>query len=154
MDSQSNYKTKQKSLILECVKETSGGHFTADDIADKLDKKGSHVGKATVYRHLDRLLSDGVIKKYSLGEGKSACYQYVSAGCEHFHLKCTVCEKLIHADCEFLDMLSSHVSKDHGFIIDGSRTVFYGKCSECFRAEKQFQSEDMLKFSVNAEGIK
>jgi Fe2+ or Zn2+ uptake regulation protein len=58
-----NYNTKQKSFILECIKETDGRHFTADDIADMLDKKGRHVGKATVYRHLDRLLSEGEIKR-------------------------------------------------------------------------------------------
>lgn len=137
MEIQNNYKTKQKGLILECVKETGGRHFTADDIAVMLDEKGTHVGKATVYRGLDRLLCDGVIKKYTLGDKSGACYQYNGASCEHFHLKCTVCGKLIHADCDFLNKLSSHVSSDHGFVIDGSRTVFYGKCSECFRAEKR-----------------
>ena len=137
MELQSNYKTKQKSLILDCVIATNGKHFTADDISLMLDEKGTHVGKATVYRGLDRLLAEGVIKKYTLGEKSGACYQYDGSSCEHFHLKCTSCGKLIHADCEFLDKLSSHVSADHGFVIDGSRTVFYGKCSECFRAEKQ-----------------
>ncbi len=136
MEFQNIYKTKQKGLILECVKETDGRHFTADDIAVMLDERGTHVGKATVYRGLDRLLSDGVIKKYTLGDKSGACYQYNGSSCEHFHLKCTACGKLIHADCDFLEKLASHVSSDHGFVIDGSRTVFYGKCSECFRAEK------------------
>ena len=143
MEVQNNYKTKQKSLILDCVIATEGKHFTADDISVMLKNKGTHVGKATVYRGLDRLLSEGVVKKYTIGEGKGACYQYNGASCEHFHLKCTSCDKLIHADCDFLDKLSAHVCADHGFVIDGSRTVFYGKCSECFRAEKQSFNENL-----------
>jgi len=132
MDTQLNYKTKQKSFILECIKETDGKHFTADDIAEMLNKKGNRVGMATVYRHLERLLSEGEIKKYTIYGKAGACYQYSGeAVCEHFHLKCTGCGKLIHADCTFLDKLSEHIAEDHGFLIDGTRTVFYGKCSEC-----------------------
>ena len=135
MDSQ-NYRTKQKSLILSCVIETAGRHFTADDISEMLDSKGTHVGKATVYRHLDRLLADGEIKKYTLGDKTGACYQYNGKNvCEHFHLKCTSCGRLIHADCSFLDKLSSHIADEHGFSIDGSRTVFYGTCSDCTNTE-------------------
>ena len=145
MDIQINYKTKQKGLILDCVKQTDGRHFTADDISVMLDQKGTHVGKATVYRGLAGLVSEGIVKKYTLDEKSGACYQYNGAGCEHFHLKCTACGKLIHADCDFLDKLSAHVSGEHGFVIDGSRTVFYGKCSECFRAEKHCHSDNNLK---------
>ena len=132
MDLQINYKTKQRELVLSCLAETNGRHFTADDIAEMLDKKGTHVGKTTVYRHLDRFLSEGIIRKYTLGDKNCACYQYSDGTkCEHFHLKCIKCSKLIHADCDFLDKLSSHVEVHHDFVIDGSRTVFYGLCSDC-----------------------
>lgn len=132
MDIQSNYKTRQKSLIEKCVTETAGKHFTADDICDVLDGSGNHVGKATVYRHLERMLSDGLVRKYTLDGKSGACYQYAGASvCEHFHLKCTECGKLIHAECSFLDRLSSHVEYEHGFKIDGARTVFYGVCGDC-----------------------
>lgn len=131
MDSQS-YKTRQKLLIDECVKKTGGRHFNVEDIADMLDASGSHVGKTTVYRRLDKMVSDGIIRKYMLDGKSGACYQYNTVNsCEHFHLKCISCGRLIHADCSFLERLSQHVLSEHGFEIDGSRTVFYGKCSEC-----------------------
>ena len=72
MDSQLNYKTKQKSFILECIKETAGKHFTAEDISDMLEKKGNRCGMATIYRHLDRLVSEGEIKKYTLDNKQGA----------------------------------------------------------------------------------
>lgn len=132
MDLQINYKTKQRDLVLSCIAETQGRHFTADDIAEMLDKKGTHVGKTTVYRHLDRFLAEAIIRKYTLGDKNCACYQYISdKSCEHFHLKCTKCGKLIHADCDFLDKLSAHIEAHHDFLIDGSRTVFYGLCTDC-----------------------
>jgi Fur family ferric uptake transcriptional regulator len=129
---QTNYKTKQKSLIYECVVETEGKHFTAEDIVEMLDSRGSHVGKTTVYRQLDRMLAEGEIRKYMLGDKIGACYQYTGKKvCEHFHLKCIECGKLIHADCAFLEKLKEHISEEHDFFIDGSRTVFYGTCREC-----------------------
>ncbi|MBR5527764.1 MAG: transcriptional repressor [Clostridia bacterium] len=132
MESQSGYKTKQKELIEQCAAKMGASHFTADEICEMLDTCGTHVGKATVYRHLERMLAEGAVRKYSIDGKSGACYQYAGgAACEHFHLKCTLCGKLIHAQCSFLDRLSSHVEYEHNFKIDGSRTVFYGVCGEC-----------------------
>ncbi len=130
MENRSQYKTKQKTLIIDCLRGTKGRHFTADDIAESLS--GQHVGKTTIYRHLDKLVSEGEVRKYIIDDKSSACYQYIGdTVCEHFHLKCTSCGELIHADCTFLDELSQHIGKEHRFAVDMSKTVFYGICDMC-----------------------
>lgn len=131
-----SYKTRQSEQILEYIKQHADSHLTADAIAEAL--KNSRVGKTTVYRHLEKLCGEGLVRKYILQEGKSACYQYAGGDCchSHFHLKCLKCSCLIHLECEHLDGIEKHISEHHGFRIDSSRTVFYGLCDKCAAEEK------------------
>ncbi len=125
------YKTKQKELILEFLKSHSENHLKAEDIVIGLQ---NHVGIATVYRNLDKLVLDGVVRKYIAEEGKSACYQYMSTSVpckEHYHLKCDICGELFHIECDYLSELIHHVKKEHSFEINGLKTIYYGKCGRC-----------------------
>lgn len=124
-----SYNTKQKDEIIAAVRERGDGHFTAEEICLSLKENG--VGLSTVYRHLDRLVKDGVLRKYVSGAGESACYQLLGGCGEHFHLKCVVCGKLEHLSCSHLDGIRHHVLEEHGFSVDPGRTVFYGVCAAC-----------------------
>ncbi|MCH5325506.1 MAG: transcriptional repressor [Eubacterium sp.] len=125
-----NYKTKQSELILEYIKQNADRHLTADEISDGLK---SEVGKTTVYRNLERLCEQGVVRKYILSDGGSACYQYADCGqrTRHFHLKCLKCGRLLHLECDHLTEIDEHIKAEHGFTVDPSRTVFYGRCADC-----------------------
>lgn len=139
MKEQKTYKTKQRELILACFKENSQRHLTAEDITDYLKQKSEAVGKTTVYRALDKLISEGAVRKYVTEEGKSACYQYIdeNMNCgEHFHLKCTRCNRLFHVDCDYLNELGNHIFEHHKFTVDNTKTVLYGICEECRKNEK------------------
>lgn len=128
------YTTKQSTEILECLKENRNRHMTAEEVFDCLRKGGSSVGMTTVYRHLEKLYDDGVIRKYAAGDKTGACFQFVE-NCDdchsHYHLKCVKCGKLFHAQCEFLNELSEHILKEHNFTVDGEKTVLYGVCGDC-----------------------
>ncbi len=126
-----DYKTKQRELILEYLKNSDRPHVSAADIGARLREEGS-VGLATIYRQLEKMVEAGLVRKYNLDGG--ACYQYVGGGedChEHFHLKCLGCGTLIHVDCDFLSELGPHILEHHGFLVDNSRTVMYGLCKRC-----------------------
>ena len=130
------YKTKQREKMQEFLKENSHKHFTAYDVCNYFKDKGEAIGTTTVYRQLDALYKEGVIKKYVLDESSSACYEYDDCHDhdEHsrcYHLKCTECGKLIHLSCEEIELFEHHIAEDHGFAIDPTRTVFYGLCAEC-----------------------
>ena len=126
-----SYNTRQRELILDYIKKNAKKHLTADDIADAL--KAEQVGKTTVYRYLEKLCEQNIVRKFILSEGKSACYQYNDEKqChDHFHMKCLKCGKLFHLECDHLKDIAAHISKMHDFTIDSSRTVFYGICGEC-----------------------
>ncbi len=130
------YRTRQQELLLSYLRETKGRHFTAEDVRAHFEKTSSAIGTATVYRHLEKLVADGMVTKYVIDEHSAACFEYVGDSCheeeeEHFHLKCEVCGALIHLECEELACISAHLKKDHGFTLNPFRTVFYGTCEKC-----------------------
>lgn len=129
-----DYKTKQKETILSFFLKNKDRHLTAAEIVRHINESGENVGTATVYRYLDKLVSNGIIRKYFLDDKSGACYQYIekNENChEHFHLKCIVCGELLHIDCSHLKSISEHVFSHHEFRVDNSRTVLYGRCKNC-----------------------
>lgn len=131
------YKTRQRLLIEELLKLHKGEHLTADEIVSLLESQGKPVGKATVYRCLEKLIERGEVKKYIFGEGKSACYEYQNQSDAQYHLKCSVCGELTHLECEMLDKLPQHIFEHHGFKLDAVQTVLMGCCSKCQKAAQQ-----------------
>lgn len=137
MKTTSGYKTKQKEKLLDCLMSNKDRHTNVREISAFLDSEGTPMGTATIYRQLDKLVEQGLVRKYILDGSTGACFQYVenSASChEHFHFKCTSCGKLIHIDCQYLTGVNRHILEHHEFTVDSSQTVFYGKCSECGKA--------------------
>lgn len=129
------YNTKNKKMILEYMKSTSGTHITVNDICEDMKKRGSPVGVTTVYRQLERLAGEGLVHRYVSFPGESACYAYIGergtdvSPCYHF--KCERCGRLLHIKCAELTNFKEHISASHGFDVDLSSTVFMGICGEC-----------------------
>ena len=131
---QNNYNTKQKTAIMRYVKSMKDKHFTVDSICETMSKNGEMVGRTTVYRFLEKLSSEQVLRKYAASSGESVCYQYVddSHSChEHFHLKCEKCGSLIHMECDELSDVATHIKEHHGFSLNPLKTVIYGVCEGC-----------------------
>ena len=128
------YKTKQRKIIEDCLKENKNMHMTVDDIVLFLNNKGENVGRTTVYRTLEKLVRENKARKYVTGKNDRACFQYLETpgACnQHFHLKCIDCGTLLHVDCEKINQLSLHFANEHGFMLDAVQTVLYGRCNGC-----------------------
>ena len=133
------YNTNQWKLILAVIERNRGRHITAEEVHLELIREGSPVGKATVYRHFERLEKEGLLIRYAPVEGAGACWEYAGEPGEvpaHYHMKCESCGKLFCLDCTFLDTISNHFSEHHKFDLNRFRTVFYGICSECRGKDK------------------
>lgn len=129
------YKTKQSSEILSCLQSFGGNHITVQMILQYFTEQGKNIGVATVYRQLDKLEQEGIVRKF-ISDGKTgACYQLIGDDCletaNHYHLKCEKCGALIHLHCDTLDSLEEHILADHGFSVNPLKTVFYGICKDC-----------------------
>ena len=138
------YKTKQQELLFSYLREMQGKHFTAEDVRAHFEAKKISIGIATIYRQLEKLVAEGKIQKYFIDDHSAACFEYSGEDCnqneKHFHLKCELCGRLIHLECEELKELGGHLKTEHGFVINPLRTVFYGLCTDC--AKNQEKSDD------------
>ena len=130
------YNTKQREEVLHFLQSKPGEHITVNAIRDYLAGNGSNVGMTTIYRQLDKMVEEGIVKKYVLDSSTAACFEYVDThseckenGCTH--LKCTNCGKLIHLHCNDLKATERHILEEHGFKADMTRTVIYGLCENC-----------------------
>ena len=135
------YKTKQQDLLFSYLREMQGKHFTAEEVRAHFEAKKLTIGIATIYRQLEKLVAEGKIQKYFIDEHSAACFEYAGENCntneQHFHLKCELCGRLIHLECDELEKLGEHVKTEHGFVINPLRTVFYGVCKDCLYEEKK-----------------
>ena len=127
------YNTKQKQLIYEFLKTNSDKCLTVSDISLYLANSDKRVGLTTIYRYLDELENNGIIRKYLADSKKGYNYQFVlSEDCSfHYHLKCLKCSKIIHAECLELGEINKHLYSSHNFYVDSAKTVIYGLCKEC-----------------------
>ena len=134
------YKTKQLDFLMSYIKENQGRHFTAEEVRSHFEAKQIPIGIATIYRQLEKLVADGTLQKYFIDEHSAACFEYAGENCKaetpHFHLKCEACGNLFHIECDEIQELSEHLSKEHGFNLNPFRTVLYGICGACKKSAK------------------
>jgi len=133
-----NYKTKQREAVLGYIMSLNGSHVTAAQIARYFENKDAYIGRTTIYRHLDRLTESGRLRRYVTDGVSGACYQYAGdekSNDSSLHLKCESCGGLSHLSCEALNALERHVSDEHAFRINSTKTVLYGMCGACLRKE-------------------
>ena len=141
MARRSRYQTKQMNLLAAYLAGKQGEHVTAGDICEYFTREGESIGTATVYRHLERMVDQGVVAKYTVDGTSGACFEYVGDQAADsrqtcYHCKCEVCGKLIHVTCREVSVFARHMEEHHGFELNPVRTVFYGICADCRQAKE------------------
>lgn len=127
------YQTKQGEQLRAFLSRHAQKHWTAVELEHALNAQGVQIGKTTVYRHLEKLVAAGEVRRFSADDA-SACYQFASPCPEihtHYHLKCENCGTLLHTRCGFLDDMAEHILQKHRFTFRPERTVLYGLCAQC-----------------------
>ena len=135
-----HYMTTQKKRVLDFLAAHKERHFSMDEIALGLNESGLSVPKSTVYRQVNRLFSEGIVRRFETKDKKCFVYQYASGGddCDHhFHFKCVDCGRLLHMDCPELDAVRHHIMENHDFVIGVGRSVLYGECKQCVEGKKR-----------------
>lgn len=129
-----SYHTDQKNMIFRYFERNNDRQISASEIKEELAVANQKIGLATIYRHLDSLEKQGVIRKFADESGKKSCWQYAGGNencSSHYHLKCEKCGKIIHLDCGFVSDIDAHILTEHQFTMDRTKTVFYGTCAGC-----------------------
>lgn len=106
------------------------GHLTADELYDLVRQEDPGIGRATVYRTLQWMVSSGIAHKVDFGEGRSRFEPSLSHP-RHFHLICNEC----HRSSEFLssdiEAMLEEVIASRGFTAQQTVIQVFGVCEEC-----------------------
>jgi Fur family peroxide stress response transcriptional regulator len=118
--------TRQLAVVWDAVKnETS--HPTADQIYDKVRVELPNISLGTVYRNLQKLVSDGKLQVVSIDR-----IQHFDPLLErHQHFICERCDRVYDIFLEQKDEPSAFVFPDRGFTVTSHQVSLYGTCKEC-----------------------
>ncbi|MFH0779690.1 MAG: transcriptional repressor [Parcubacteria group bacterium] len=119
--------TNQRQLILDYVQSTTL-HPTAEQIFNIVRKKMPRISFGTVYRNLDVLEKQGLLK--------SLCYskepaRYDAIIDNHYHFVCERCGKIKDLVIDEMLELNDQAAKRHSLSISRHSIMFYGMCGEC-----------------------
>jgi Fur family ferric uptake transcriptional regulator len=101
------------------------------------------MGKSTVYRQLARLCEGGLLRRFEQTDGAGGAvhtYQYVAPEQDcgaHFHLKCSVCGRVSHLECELTETVAQHLREHHGFVVHCGDSILHGICLDCQNKRKE-----------------
>ncbi len=125
------YSTVKRRALTDFLKKHPERQFSVEEITAALADTG--ISRSAVYRNVEKLTEDGVIRRF-LEEGDNRfLYQYVGgAPCLfHLHLKCLACGKIIHMKEAESRELSSAALRYYDFHIHPKETILYGTCTDC-----------------------
>lgn len=120
--------TKQKELILkEMSKDENMIHPNIQCLTNIIMNTDSSIGQATIYRNINKLVSEGKIIKISTDNG----YLYDINSKLHGHFICEECGCIIDLyDNKYQELIDDIENKYH-LKVKNSNNVFYGICSSC-----------------------
>lgn len=120
--------TRQRLVVADALTR-AGRQLTASELYERLRSTKPSLGRATVFRTLDRLVEAGVARRLEL-EGH--VYAYVACEPEHHHhLSCTQCGRVEEIPESWVEPIAGRASRLLDFEIDDARLDFYGRCANC-----------------------
>ena len=110
--------TKQSQQVWDEMRRSSE-HREADQIDIQINKiarqkQDLKVSRATVYRTIDVLVKNNLVRKMELGDGR-ALYEHKIDDGHHDHIICVETGKIIEFYDEDLESLQENIVKKHGY---------------------------------------
>ncbi len=127
-----NY-SKQRETILKTLTENAV-HPTAEALLEFLHEKNVDIGYTTLYRNLNQLVENGIIKKI---DGLNSCAHFDHNTYEHYHFICNVCGKVYDVPSSVAPDLLKNAQLATGFDIEKYDILFQGTCTDCFNKRKE-----------------
>jgi len=120
--------TRQRVLVADHLA-AAGRQLTADELFRAIRRVEPTIGRATVFRTVERLVDAGVARRLELD---GHVYAYVACRpAHHHHLSCTRCGRVEDIDEAYVRPIADRLADDLGFEIDDARLDFYGRCARC-----------------------
>lgn len=119
--------TLQRSLVLDAVRRLAN-HPSAEEVYGQTARLHPEISKATVYRNLNVLAAEGVLRRISVA---NAADRFDHNTEKHYHLKCTCCGKFSDISIPYMEDLDSEVERATGYTLSSHAIIFEGLCPAC-----------------------
>ena len=120
-------RSKKRDAILELMRSTRT-HPSADWIYQNMREQFPDVSLGTVYRNLNQLREEGIVKSVGVVNGQE---RFDAFTVPHSHFVCNHCGAVIDLPNCVSEEVIAPLSKEYGFLEQSSELHVYGLCSEC-----------------------
>jgi Fur family ferric uptake transcriptional regulator len=119
--------TRQRRVILEELRKVQS-HPSADELYEMVRRRLPRISLGTVYRNLDLMDRDGLIRKLELGGSQKRFDGDISG---HYHKRCVSCGRVDDARVEKITAIEDAVKDVTDYEIIEHRLEFIGLCPQC-----------------------
>lgn len=120
--------TRQRDLIVgEFFRRHQ--HLTVEELLERVHRRDSSIGPATVYRTLNLLTRLGLALKREFGGGR-ARFEH-STPHHHDHLICVRCGQIFEFENQRIEVLQEKICDRHRFQLLDHKMELYGYCRSC-----------------------
>ena len=124
-------RSKKRDAMLELMKSTRE-HPSADWIYRNMREQYPDVSLGTVYRNLNQLKEEGIVKSVGVVNGQE---RFDAFTLPHSHFVCNQCDAVIDLpDCVPGNLVHS-LAEEYGFVGNSCELHVYGVCAQCAHAE-------------------
>jgi len=121
--------TQQRQSVWDELCATND-HRDAEEIYLAIRQSGLNVSRATVYRTIDVLVKNEMVRKLELGDGR-ARYEHKVNATHHDHLICIQCGKIEEFMDEVIESRQDAIVKKFGYKLVRHIHQLFIICSEC-----------------------
>ena len=128
--------TRTRRLIAERLATfaASGADFTIQELWQALREVEPQLGRATVYRAVEVLMSQGLFHCLTFADG--SCRYRLCGGSHHHHVTCTQCQRVTEVSVCLPPELFAAIAVTTDFAIEGHFLELFGRCAECRKEQK------------------
>ena len=116
----------QRQMILDALKVLD--HPMAQEVLEEVQKQYPHMSRGTVYRNLNLLVEDGVLKRLTFPDSPDRFDIQVHP---HDHVQCIRCGGIFDIEPDCLKEIDRKIERDTDFSIKGHSITFQGVCPWC-----------------------
>lgn len=120
--------TAQRIAVMGVLRD-SPGHFSVDEIGERVRERLGTVSLQTVYDTLDALTTVGLARRIEPA-GRPALFEG-RVGDNHHHVVCRRCGAVEDIDCATASAPCVDAANTAGFVLDQAEITFWGLCPDC-----------------------
>ena len=108
----------------------SGAAFSAEDLIKRLHRSNPRIGRATVYRSMEKLVRMKVLDRIDFADG-THYFRLCGNDSHHHHLACTKCHRVVDLNfCLDEDQIAT-IGRQQSFSIEDHAITLFGLCKNC-----------------------